>query len=79
MTSPSTAAAGRTPPAPLPEPPPAAAFEADVERMNRQLRDLGAVVEAEDGTAWVDPGKAPPGLIDAYRGLTRFGYATGLL
>jgi hypothetical protein len=54
-------------------------FTADLDRMNRTLHDLGAIVTGEDGWRGVDPTKAPAGLVTAYGARTSYGYARGLL
>jgi len=40
---------------------------------------LGAVVVQEDGSTWIDPTKAPEGLLSTYAELTSYGYANGLI
>lgn len=54
-------------------------FDQDLARFNAALERLGALVEVEDGSVWVDPAKVPPDLARAYRGLLAYGYANGLI
>lgn len=62
-----------------PEVGPADVFGRDLERMNAKLHQLGAVHTDPDGFTWVDETKIPADLASAYRGLTRHGYANGLI
>ena len=52
-------------------------FEADLAKLNAALTALGAVVVQEDGSTWIDPTKAPEGLLSTYAELTSYGYANG--
>ena len=54
-------------------------FYADLAKLNAALRALDAIVVQEDGTRWIDPTKAPQGLLNAYAGLVSYGYANGLI
>lgn len=54
-------------------------FDRDLEKLNRWLRDRGALIECEDGFVGIDESKAPESLINAYSRLLQFGYANGLL
>lgn len=54
-------------------------FYRDLDRTNQELKKLGAVVTCEDGFTYIDESKAPAALVSAYRRLTQFGYANGLI
>jgi hypothetical protein len=53
-------------------------FYRNLDDFDDALRPLGAVVTIGDFTG-LDETKVPPDLMDAYRGLIRYGYANGLM
>jgi hypothetical protein len=54
-------------------------FERDLAKMRAYLESAGALLTLEDGSVWIDPDKADPVMLSAYRGLLSYGYANGLI
>lgn len=54
-------------------------FAADLTSMNAALIAADAVVTEADGFQWIDATRVPAQLVSAYQGLTRYGYANGLI
>jgi hypothetical protein len=54
-------------------------FFADLDRLNAQFKQAGAVKVTTDGFIYVDESVVSADLVRAYRGLIRYGYASGLV
>lgn len=54
-------------------------FIADLDRFNKSLRDMGAVITESDGSQWIDTFKVPTEFLNAYTKLVSIGYAKGYI
>lgn len=50
----------------------------DLDRLNRKLHDLNALITTGCGFTYIDETKAGH-LVDIYRGLIQYGYANGII
>lgn len=53
-------------------------FTQDLNRMNRELHNLNALITTDCGFTYIDEAKADH-LVDAYQGLIQYGYANSLI